>query len=198
MVALIVVTLFSTWRRGQAQLLQAQQNQEFSLDNFVENLNDYPPQIVSGNAVFMVSDPFSIPRALLHNLKHNKVLHSYNVLLSVKTKEIPYVADNDRIAMKQIGPRFTRVIANYGFQETANITHILKLMAEQGIKLDTMDTSFFLSHDSIVVAAKTKHGNMGRLRARLFKWLYKNSASAGNYYHIPANRVVELGAQVVI
>lgn len=198
MVALIVVTLFSTWRRGQAQLLQAQQNQEFSLDNFVENLHDYPPQIVSGNAVFMVSDPFSIPRALLHNLKHNKVLHSYNVLLSVKTKEIPYVADNDRIAMKQIGPRFTRVIANYGFQETANITHILKLMAEQGIKLDTMDTSFFLSHDSIVVAAKTKHGNMGRLRARLFKWLYKNSASAGNYYHIPANRVVELGAQVVI
>ncbi|MCO6516858.1 MAG: KUP/HAK/KT family potassium transporter, partial [Snodgrassella sp.] len=198
LVAMIVVTLFSTWRRGQQQLHEAQQNKDFPLDDFIENLHDYPPQIVSGNAVFMVSDPFSTPRALLHNLKHNKVLHNYNVLLSIKTKEVPHIADNERIAMKQIGARFTRVIANYGFQETADISHILGLMAEQGITLDTMETSFFLSHDSIVVAAQSSHGKMGRLRARIFKWLYKNSATASNYYHIPANRVVELGAQVVI
>ena len=198
LVALVVVTIFATWRRGKLQLKLMHQNNEFDLDEFVQNLIEYPPQIVSGNAVFMVADPFSVPRALLHNLKHNKILHNYNVILTVRTKEVPYIKDNERIAMKQIGSRFTRVIADYGFHETADIAHIMSLMAQMGIKLDTMDTSFFLSHDSIVVAPKTKHGNMGRLRARLFKWLYTNSANATNYYHIPANRVVELGAQVRI
>lgn len=196
LVALVVVTIFATWRRGKLQLKLMHQNNEFDLDEFVQNLEEYPPQIVSGNAVFMVTDPFSVPRALLHNLKHNKILHNYNVILTVRTKEVPYIKDNERIAMKQIGSRFTRVIADYGFHETADIAHIMSSMAQMGIKLDTMDTSFFLSHDSIVVAPKTKHGNMGRLRARLFKWLYTNSANATNYYHIPANRVVELGAQV--
>lgn len=198
MVALIVVTIFTTWRNGKIQIKRMHQTNEYALDEFVQNLNDYPPQIVSGNAVFMVADPFNVPRALLHNLKHNKILHNYNVILTIKTKEVPHIPDSERIAMKQIGPRFTRVIADYGFQETADISHILKLMAEQGITLDTMETSFFLSNDSIVVANKTKPGNMGRLRARLFKWLYTNSASATSYYHIPANRVVELGAQVKI
>ena len=198
LVALVVVTIFATWRRGKLQLKLMHQNNEFDLDEFVQNLEEYSPQIVSGNAVFMVTDPFSVPRALLHNLKHNKILHNYNVILTVRTKEVPYIKDNERIAMKQIGSRFTRVIADYGFHETADIAHIMSSMAQMGIKLDTMDTSFFLSHDSIVVAPKAKHGNMGRLRAQLFKWLYTNSANATNYYHIPANRVVELGAQVRI
>lgn len=198
LVALVVVTIFSTWRKGQLQIKRMHQNNEVALDEFVQNLHDYPPQSVCGNAVYMVADPFNVPRALLHNLKHNRILHNHNVILTVRTKEVPHISDSERIAMKQIGPNFTRVIADYGFQETADIGHILKLMAEQGIELDTMDTSFFLSHDSIVVADNTKPGNMGRLRARLFKWLYTNSASATNYYHIPANRVVELGAQVKI
>lgn len=198
MVALIVVTIFATWRRGQQQLKLMHQNNEFTLDDFIQNLHDYPLQVVAGNAVFMVSEPFDVPRALLHNLKHNKILHSYNVILTVRTKEVPHIKDAERIAMKQLGSRFIRVIADYGFQETADISHILLLMAEQGISLDIMETSFFLSHDSIIVANKTKHGNMGRLRARIFKWLYTNSTTATNYYHIPANRVVELGAQVKI
>ncbi|WP_066568524.1 potassium transporter Kup [Snodgrassella sp. CFCC 13594] len=196
LVALVVVFVFSTWRRGRLLIQDAQRDNSGSLADFLQNLQDYPPQIVDGNAVFMVSDPFSIPRALLHNLKHNRVLHEYNVLLTIQTKDVPHVANIDRVAIKQLSPRFTRIIANYGFQETPNITQILALVAEQGIELSTMETSFFLSRDSITVAEKTAPGHMARLRTGFFKWLYKNSTAPTDYYRIPGNRVVELGAQV--
>jgi KUP system potassium uptake protein len=124
------------------------------------------------------------------------VLHEYNVLLTIQTKDVPHVANIDRVAIKQLSPRFTRIIANYGFQETPNITQILALVAEQGIELSTMETSFFLSRDSITVAEKTAPGHMARLRTGFFKWLYKNSTAPTDYYRIPGNRVVELGAQV--
>ncbi|WP_037585440.1 potassium transporter Kup [Stenoxybacter acetivorans] len=198
LVAVFVVFLFTTWRYGRHLMAVEQRRQDCPLDEFLANLRAYPPQTVGGNAVYMVSSLFSAPRALLHNLKHNKVLHEYNVLLTVQTKDTPYVPDRERLAIKQLDSRFTRIIASYGFQETPNISHILAAASKQGIDLEIADTSFFLSRDSISVLDKTPHSHMGRLRTGLFKWLYKNSTPPTDYYRIPSNRVVELGAQVLL
>ena len=196
LVATVLVLVFSTWRYGRRLLNQQQHDDDWTLDEFLHNLEEYPPQTVSGNAVYMVSDSFNIPRALLHNLKHNKVLHEHNIMLTVQTKDVPYVPAHERLAIKQLSPHFSRIIANYGFQETPNIMHIMALARKHGTDLELMDTSFFLSRDSITVADKTAPQHMGRLRTRFFKWLYKNSTPPTDYYRIPGNRVVELGSQV--
>ena len=117
-------------------------------------------------------------------------------MLTVQTKDVPYVPAHERLAIKQLSPHFSRIIANYGFQETPNIMHIMALARKHGTDLELMDTSFFLSRDSITVADKTAPQHMSRLRTRFFKWLYKNSTPPTDYYRIPGNRVVELGSQV--
>lgn len=198
LVAIVLVFTFSTWRLGRRLLQQQQQDGFESLDDFLRNLDTYPPQTVPGNAVFMVSDPYNIPRALLHNLKHNKILHERNILLTIQTKDVPHVDTADRLAIKQLNSRFSRIIANYGFQETPNIRHILALAEQQGMDLELMETSFFLSRDSLTLAGKTAPHHMSRLRSRYFKWLYKNSTPPTDFYHIPSNRVVELGSQMSI
>lgn len=196
LVALCIVTIFTSWRRGQQLLYQHRRQTEINLNQFIHLLQNEEPQQVSGNAVFMVEDLRSTPRALLHNLKHNKILHEHNIILSIKTNKTPYVDTARRISMKPLDQHFTRVIAYYGFQETPNIDQIMTLMAQKGMALELMDTSFFLSHDSITVRPKTEPRHMGRMRTRLFKWLYKNSTPVTDYYHIPTNRTVVLGVKV--
>lgn len=196
MVAIFMVFVFTTWRRGRQLLHNEQYDSNWSLSDFLDNLTQYPPQIVSGNAVFMVGDLDSIPRALLHNLKHNKVLHDYNVLLTIQTQDVPHVAMEDKLSIQTLNPKFIRMVVNYGFQESPNISQILALAALKGVVLSTMETSFFLSHDSISVTDRTAAGHMARWRTRFFKWMYKNSTPPTDYYHIPGNRVVELGTQV--
>lgn len=198
MVALILMFIFTTWRRGRVLLATQQADNGMNLQEFIDNLEEYPPQTVSGNAVFMVSDPFAVPKTLLHNLKHNKILHQYNVLLTIQTQDIPHIPDSERIAVKQLSPRFVRIIANYGFQETPRVYQILNLLRQQGIDLEIMDTSFFLSRDSIRIGSDTPSGAMARLRTRFFKWLYKNSTPPTDFYRIPSNRVIEMGSQVTL
>lgn len=197
-VAAVLVFIFSTWRRGRLLLAAQQTDNGLGLQDFINNLNEYPPQTVPGSAVFMVSNPFTVPRALLHNLKHNKVLHEHNVLLTLKTQDVPYVPESERIAVKQLNPHFIRIIANYGFQETPRVRQIIGLARKQGIDLEMMETSFFLSRDSIHINATTLPQNMSRLRTRFFKWLYKNSTPPTDFYRIPSNRVVEMGSQVTL
>lgn len=196
MVASILVFIFSTWRRGR-QLLQAEQADDgLDLEVFLGNLEQYPPQTVAGNAVFMVSNPNTVPNALLHNLKHNKVMHEYNVILNIHTSNVPKVSSDDRITITKLGEHFVRIIAEYGFQETPNIRHILVLCRKHGIDLETMNTSFFLSRDSITIAGKTPKTGMNRLRTRVFRALYRNSTPVTSFYSIPSNRVIEMGSQV--
>ena len=194
LVAGMLVFTFSTWRRGRA-LLEQQSDNGMDLREFVNNLTEYPPQTVSGNAVYMAGNPNGVPRALLHNLKHNKVLHEHNFLLTVKTLETPRVANEERLKIEPLGGSFTRITAFYGFQETPRIRRIMDLVAQKGIELEMADTSFFLSSDSIRINEITPPGGVNRLRARWFKWLYKNSTPATDFYRIPDNRVVELGSQ---
>ena len=194
LVAGLLVFTFSTWRRGRA-LLEQQSDNGMDLREFVNNLTEYPPQTVSGNAVYMAGNPNGVPRALLHNLKHNKVLHEHNFLLTVKTLETPRVANEERLKIEPLGGSFTRITAFYGFKETPRIRRIMDLVAQKDIELEMADTSFFLSRDSIRINEITPPGGMNRLRARWFKWLYKNSTPATDFYRIPDNRVVELGSQ---
>ena len=194
LVAGLLVFTFSTWRRGRA-LLEQQSDNGMDLREFVNNLTEYPPQTVSGNAVYMAGNPNGVPRALLHNLKHNKVLHEHNFLLTVKTLETPRVANEERLKIEPLGGSFTRITAFYGFQETPRIRRIMDLVAQKGIELEMADTSFFLSSDSIRINEITPPGGVNRLRARWFKWLYKNSTPATDFYRIPDNRAVELGSQ---
>ena len=194
LVAGMLVFTFSTWRRGRA-LLEQQSDNGMDLREFVNNLTEYPPQTVSGNAVYMAGNPNGVPRALLHNLKHNKVLHEHNFLLTVKTLETPRVANEERLKIEPLGGSFTRITAFYGFKETPRIRRIMDLVAQKDIELEMADTSFFLSRDSIRINEITPPGGMNRLRARWFKWLYKNSTPATDFYRIPDNRAVELGSQ---
>ena len=194
LVAGLLVFTFSTWRRGRA-LLEQQSDNGMDLREFVNNLTEYPPQTVSGNAVYMAGNPNGVPRALLHNLKHNKVLHEHNFLLTIKTLETPRVANEDRLKIEPLGGSFTCITAFYGFKETPRIRRIMDLVAQKDIELEMADTSFFLSRDSIRINEITPPGGMNRLRARWFKWLYKNSTPATDFYRIPDNRAVELGSQ---
>ncbi len=144
----------------------------------------------------MVSTPDSVPQALLHNLKHNKVLHERNFLLTVRTGEVPYVAENERLTITELNLRFTRITADYGFKESPGMGNIMKAARLQGCELALMETSFFLSRDSLHIAGNTPESHMNRWRSRFFKWLYKNSTPVTDYYRIPGNRVVEMGSQL--
>lgn len=196
LVASVLVLTFSTWFRGRQLILQSQNSHNLELLPLLDNLVAYPPQTVPGNAVFMVSHPDNVPQALLHNLKHNKVLHECNILLTVRTGEVPHIADNERLTITELNPRFTRVIADYGFKESPNIAGILKEARRRGLELAVMETSFFLSRDRLNLSAHTPAGHMARWRSYFFKWLYRNSSSVTDYYRIPGNRVVEMGSQL--
>ena len=198
MVAVSLVFVFSTWRRGRKLLSAQQVDNGMDLQAFIKNLEEYPPQTVPGSAVFMTGTPFTVPKALLHNLKHNKVLHENNILLTIQTQDMPTVSEAERIAVKQLNSRFIGIIANYGFQETPRVHQIVKLARQQGIALEIMDTSFFLSRDSIRIGEHSAPEGMSRLRTRFFKWLYKNSTPPTDFYRIPSNRVVEMGSQVTL
>lgn len=191
----VVMVIFTTWRRGRTIINEELQAAALPLDGFVENIEEFPPQEVAGTAIYMVSDPYSVPKALLHNLKHNKILHERNVLLTVKTLDVPFVAEEERLSIEPLSPHFMRMMAHYGFQESPDVEHILHLANQQGFEFELMNTSFFLSHDNLMIG---RRGKISRLRAHLFAWLSKNGARATDYYRIPDNRVVELGSQVSI
>lgn len=195
LIASVMVLIFTTWRQGKRLEMAQLRAQSVPLEGFVENLSEFPPQIVEGNAVFMVGDPSFAPKTLLHNLKHNKVLHELNVLLTIRTQEVPYVEAGERLKIHRLNERFVLISAHYGFQESPDVAQVLQLANEQGFDFELMETSFFLSHDTLTLA---RHGKMSRLRTIFFLWLNKNSARATDYFNIPSNRVVEMGGQVLL
>jgi KUP system potassium uptake protein len=158
-------------------------------------LEKSPPHRVKGTAVFLTSDPETAPGALLHNLKHNKVLHEKNVVLTVKTVDVPHVTDDDRVRVAPLGDGFWKVLMTYGYMETPNIPRGLALLRKLGFKFDIMATSFFLSRRSIRPAA---HSGMPLWQDRLFIFLAKSASDATDFFQIPTGRVVEVGTQVTV
>jgi KUP system potassium uptake protein len=184
-----------TWRRGTRLLFDKTRRQETPLKNLVATLERKPPQRVPGTAVFFTSDPESAPTALLHSLKHYKVLHEQNVILTVETADLPHMPAAERVRIEQISPTFSRVRLRFGYMETPNVPKALAIARKVGWHFDIMATSFFLSRRALKPAV---HSGMPRWQDRLFIRLAGAANDATDYFQIPTGRVVEVGTQVTI
>ncbi len=190
-----IVLIMWTWTRG-VQILNAKTRRDsVPLSDLVEMLQARPPHRAPGTAIFLTSDPEVAPVALMHNLKHNKVLHEKNVILTVRTADAPRVGEADRVRIEPINDDFQKVILSFGFMEIPNVPKALGICRKKGLKFDIMATSFFLGRRSVVPTAQQ---GMPLWQDRLFIFLMRNAANPTDFFHIPPGRVVELGAQVTV
>jgi KUP system potassium uptake protein len=191
----VLVLVMWTWTRGAAILTAKTRRDSVPLIDLMEILRARAPHRAPGTAIFLTSDPEMTPVALMHNLKHNKVLHERNVILTVRTAETPRVLEDDRVRIEKVNDDFKKVVVTYGFMESPNIPKALAVCRKQGLKFDIMATSFFLGRRSIVPSANS---GMPLWQDRLFIYLMKNAANPTDFFKIPPGRVVELGAQVTV
>ena len=190
-----MVMLILTWQRGTRVLSQKTRKTEVPLDTLLRSLEKKPPHMVPGTAVFLTSHPDFAPTALLHNLKHNKVLHEHNVILTIITEDTPRVLEEDRVTMAPVSPHFSRVALRFGYMETPNIPKALAIARRQGWSFDIMSTSFFLSRRALKPAPRSA---LPRWQDHLFIVLAKSASDATDFFQIPTGRVVEVGTQVTI
>ena len=188
-----VFTLLTTWKRGRALLMERLNEDSMALPVFVESIAASPPPRVPGTAVFLTSTSDRVPHALLHNLKHNKVLHDRVVFLTIHTREFPRVPESERVEVRDLGCAFFALDAWYGFTEEPDVPVLLELCARHGLEFDTMDTSFFVSRETLIPSVAP---GMAMWRERLFVAMSKMAVKATDFFHVPTNRVVELGTQV--
>ena len=193
--AALVILVMWTWRRGTRILFEKTRRLEVPLTELVNNLEKHPPPRIAGTAVFLTGDPDSTPTALLHSLKHFKVLHEKNVILTVKTVDLPRVAEKGRLTIGEVGQSFTRITLRYGFMETPHLPKALAIVRKEGLSFDIMSTTFFLSR-RVLRASKTS--GMPIWQDRIFIALARNADDASSYFRLPTDRVVEIGTQVTI
>lgn len=191
---LLSFTVLTTWKRGRGLVFQELAKHSLPLESFLQAISDRIPR-VGGTGVFLTKDPEGIPAALLHNLKHNKVLHSRVVLVTVTTAEVPYVEEADQLVYQDIDKGFSRLEIRYGFMEEPDIPAAFARCKELGQALNLMETSFYLSRETVIPNIKP---GMALWRERLFAFMTKNATSATDFFRIPTNRVVELGTQLEI
>jgi KUP system potassium uptake protein len=194
-IAIFILLITLTWRRGSRQLFEKTRRQEVPLEALVKNLDKKEIHRVTGTAVFLTSDPENTPTALLHSLKHYKVLHEHNVILTVVTADTPRVDPEARVELEAVSKTFSRVRIRFGFMESPNIPKALAIARKAGWTFDIMSTSFFLSRRTLRPA---KNSLMPHWQDKLFISLARSSDDATNYFQIPSERVVEVGTQVAI
>jgi KUP system potassium uptake protein len=192
---LAMAILIWTWRRGAAILTSKTRRTEVPLKDLIKSLEKRPPHFVKGTAVFLTSDPSFVPTALLHNLKHNKVLHEHNVILTIETAQTPRVDPADRVRMENISDKFSTVRLRFGFMEQPNVPKALVIARKLGWQFDIMATSFFVSRRSLKPSAQS---GMPQWQDHLFIALSRSANDATDYFQIPTGRVVEVGTQVTI
>ncbi len=198
-IAIVLFIAMTTWKRGRAILRERLQEITMPLDAFLKSLSSGKILRVPGTAVFMTSEAAGAPVVLLHHLKHNKVLHEQVILLSITTVAVPEVQHNERIHMERLEHGFVRATAVYGFMESPDVTELLGLLREQGIKARPMETSYYLGRELLLPRQKAwKEGGMTMniWRKRLFAFMSQNALSAAAFFQLPPNRVVELGTQI--
>ncbi|SFK66792.1 potassium transporter Kup [Rhodanobacter glycinis] len=188
--------MMTTWRRGRELVVREIKQGGLALAPFIENISEHPPLRVPGTAVFLTANQEAVPHALLHNLKHNKVLHERNVLLTVEVLETPVADSEERIKIEDLGGEFYGLELRFGFAEDPNVPLALSQCARGGLPFDMMDTTFFLSRENIV--ADARRPGMALWRDKLFAFLSRNALPATAFFQIPGNRLIELGAQVEI
>ncbi|MBN8912842.1 MAG: potassium transporter Kup [Rhizobiales bacterium] len=194
-IAAVIGLIMFTWVRGYGILLKITRRNEADLDWLVRKLEAKPPARVPGTAIFLSADVNAAPTALMHNLKHNRVLHERNIVLSIRTEETPRVPRHERVEVDRSNETFVRVIASYGFMESPSIPKILESCRRKDLNVDIGATSFFLSRRSLRTTSKSE---MPRWQENLFIWLARTAEDATTYFKIPTDRVVEVGTQVAI
>lgn len=192
---LVMFIIMTTWKSERFRLLRRMHEHGNSLEAMIASLEKSPPVRVPGTAVYMSRALNVIPFAMLHNLKHNKVLHERVVLLTLRTEDAPYVHNVRRVTIEQLSPTFWRVVASYGWRETPNVEEIFHRCGLEGLNCRMMETSFFMSHESLIIGKRPWYL---RLRGKLFLALQRNALRAPDQFEIPPNRVIELGTQVEI
>ena len=195
LVGLVIFTLLTTWATGRKLMRERLEESSLPLSVFVKSAT-HSAHRVRGTAVFLSASPDSIPSALLHNLKHNQVLHERVLILTVKVEEVPYIDAPRRLEVHPAGDGFYRVLLHYGFMQEVDIPRDLARIGNIGEPFDMMRTSFFLGRQKLI-PSKERPG-MAVWRERLFAWMSKSSESAMEYFKLPVNRVVELGSQLQI
>ena len=192
---LIVFVIFSTWKRGRDLVRIRMSDDAMELKAFTASLDEGGVDRVEGTAIFLVSDSKYVPQALLHSLKHYKVIHKHVIFLNVQLDTVPYVSNANRIEIEQLSSTFWNVNMHFGFKDDINIPDALKHCKIAGVSFDLMDTSYFLGRETLIPKIKS---DMAYWRELLFVFMYRNSDSATSFYRLPSNRVVELGSQVVL
>jgi KUP system potassium uptake protein len=192
----VLMTIMYTWRRGTAVLYRKTRRTETPIQSLLSSLERRPPHQVPGTAVFLTGDPTSAPTALLHSLKHYKVLHERNVILTVEICHTPTVPSSERVVIEPLGPTFSRVLVRYGFMQQPNLPHALALARKLGWQFDIMSTSFFLSRRTLKPASGSSE--MPRWQEHLYIWLARSANDATDYFQLPTGRVVEVGTQVTV
>lgn len=191
----VIFTLMMTWKKGRAILAEKLRSESFSLRDFLESVFVSPPTRVQGTAVFLTPEPGTVPNALLHNLKHNKVLHEHNLFVTVRNHEVPWIGLDKRVQIESLGHDCWQVILHYGFKNDIDIPRALQQVRGHGCDLEPMTTSYFLSRD--VVVPTIGHG-MAPWREKLFAQMHHNAGAAADFLNLPSNQVVELGSKVEI
>ncbi len=193
LIAALGFALMSTWKRGRGVLRERLEETGLPLELFLPDLETNKLPRVPGTAVFMAGDPSGTPLALLHNVKHNKVVHGLNVLLTLVTEDVPYVPEPERAIVKPLGQGFFRVVAHHGFMELPDVPRLLRQVRSAALPVDLERTSYFLGRERLIPAGRS---GMARWREWLFAVMSQNAQSATSFFRIPPNQVVELGAQV--
>ncbi|MBS7808919.1 potassium transporter Kup [Variovorax sp. PCZ-1] len=190
-----IFTLMITWKQGRKLLHEKSKADGIDLKSFLEAVFVSPPTRVEGTAVFLTSDQGTVPNALLHNLKHNKVLHQHNLFVTVKSHEVPWIGLNKRVQIEPLGHDCWQVTLNFGFKNDPDVPEALQQITSRGCELDPMQTSYFLSRDTVV---PTIGGGMSEWREKLFAQMHHNASAAADFLRLPNNAVVELGSKVEI
>ena len=192
----VVFTVMSTWKRGRSILAAVFARNAFPIDLFVKDITAKPPHRVPGAAVFLSANTQGVPPVMLHHLKHNKVLHEKVVLLSFVTEDVPFVRAPDRLDVFDLGAELYRVSGHFGFMEKPNVPQMLEKLRKRGLDLKLNDTTFYLGRETLLPGSKK--GGMAKWRKKLFALMHRNAQSPAAFFEIPANRVVELGAQIEV
>ncbi|SDO86295.1 KUP system potassium uptake protein [Rhodoferax sp. OV413] len=195
MIGGVIFTLMMTWQHGRELVKEKLRADAVDLSSFLESVFVSPPTRVEGTAVFLTADPGTVPNALLHNLKHNKVLHDHNLFVTVHNHPIPWIGMDKRVEVEALGHKCWQVIIHYGFKNNPDVPRALEQIRSRGCELETMTTSYFLSRDTII---PTLGGGMAPWREKLFAQMHHNASAAADFLRLPNNAVVELGSKIEI
>ena len=193
LIAAASILVMMTWHRGRKILGQKMAEASVSIDDFLKDVAISKPLRVPGTAIFLTGNPNGIPRTLLHNFKHNKILHNHIILLSIRTEHIPVVSVADRSEIKVLNEGFYQILIRYGFSEDPNIPNVLSTIQQEGLSLLPMGLTFFLGRETLIL---TDERNMLSWRKMIFSFLSRNAWDASKFFRIPPNRVIEIGIQV--